>query len=698
MTTEPTPANATSESITEKPASPAPASTAITEKPAVPAPPAPTMAAPPPPTPSVTVEPAWVLKTDYALLGFLLLLSFFVASFTASNSDLWLNLAIGKRISEGTFEFGVDPYSWATEATADRPAVPWIHQSWLFSWLVYQIHESALGGAGLVVIKALLFTLTIGLLSRVGWNGPNRWIVLICLVMAVLAASGRLLLQPIVISLLFLAITIYVLDRAGAFALTKSDPQESLRSSWCLWCLPPLFALWANLDAWFILGPLVLALCWAATGLGRWFPGTKMLPGKTLGLVFCVGVLACLVNPYHVRVFQLPAELAYLILAVAEPLRIPLPDALVAGGRTFRELRRVDPDFSWTLPIVSPRYWQDTRLGLNISGLAIAPLVLLGLLAFTLTALMKPKKEGPSFHVGRFLLWLVFAVMGLALYRLAPFFVLVAAPLTAMTLGEFLHWQQANSAAPVERRMRGLKLARFVSVPFFLLLLYLAWPGWLHGTTDYFSARRVAWQTRPDASLQRAAETLNDLKKAGACKNVFNTSFELANYLPWFAPDVKFCMDTRFTLYPQEVAEWGKARDAMNNGPDADWQAIFRAHGVDQIVLVNFLARDNIGRLLRWWLDTGTWRQRYADKRVVIFSWAGPGRRWPADQMSVDLNREAFGEIPLERRPPFTGAAPPAAQDWLGLYLDGVPPQPAAVGEVDVLQVRLPPRQSVHAP
>ena len=39
--------------------------------------------------------------------------------------------------------------------------------------------------------------------------------------------------------------------------------------------------------------------------------------------------------------------------------------------------------------------------------------------------------------------------------------------------------------------------------------------------------------------------------------------------------------------------------DALNNGPDADWQAVFRAHHVDQMVMGNFLGRDNSNRLLR---------------------------------------------------------------------------------------------------
>jgi hypothetical protein len=81
----------------------------------------------------------------------------------------------------------------------------------------------------------------------------------------------------------------------------------------------------ANLDAWFILGPIVLGLCWAGAGLTRWFPNAKVVPARTLGLVFGASVLACLLNPYHVRVFQLPPELAYLVASVTDAVHLRLP-------------------------------------------------------------------------------------------------------------------------------------------------------------------------------------------------------------------------------------------------------------------------------------------------------------------------------------------------------------------------------------
>src|ERR1043165_5262193 len=107
-----------------------PLASAITTAPEVPAPEPTTPASPP--VPSV-----WPVRLDYAILVMLLILSFFAASYPAANSDLWLNLAIGKQISEGNLPFGGDPFSWATEAVGGEPAVYWTHHAWLFSWLVY---------------------------------------------------------------------------------------------------------------------------------------------------------------------------------------------------------------------------------------------------------------------------------------------------------------------------------------------------------------------------------------------------------------------------------------------------------------------------------------------------------------------------------------------------------------------------------
>jgi hypothetical protein len=672
MTTEPTPAT----DITEKPA--APTITPVAE---------PQLAA----APSAPAKPSpWPLRFDVVILVLLLVLSFFLASFTASNSDLWMHRAVGKLMSEGKFTFGVDPFSWATEKSADRPAVYWVNHSWLFSWLVYHL-INLVGGSGLVIGKAALFTATIALLSRIGWNAANRWFVLFCLVMAALATAQRLWLQPVVVSFLFLALTLFILFHVGMFATQQAEAAPN-RVRW-LWALPVLFAVWANLDSWFILGPIILGACWAGSGLAKWYPNGNPVPGKTIGLVLGVSLLACLVNPHHVHVFELPPELAYIVVSATDRVGLPMPDALVAGGRTLKELEKADIGL-WTVSTLSSQYWGTSRLGLNIAGFAIYFLLVLGLVSFTLTALTKPQPKAPTLQVNRFLLWLVFGVLALMLYRLIPFFALVAAPLTAMTLGEFLLWQQDCNAVSQEKRDRGLHLARLTSVPFMLLLLILAWPGSLTGpiSFDTYSSRRVAWDMNADASMREAAETLHELKKNGECQNVFNGSIEVANYLPWYAPDVKFFMDSRFSLYARDVASFVKARQALIDPkkPEEDWRTLFEQRQIDQIVMDNPLIGDPQAgvpfRVQKWWRESAQWRQRYGDNRITVFSWAGPGKSWDGDTARIDQNHLAFGPIPVDQRPPAKGIEVPQPLSWQTLYLDGPGLTPVGVYQSRLLK------------
>ena len=52
-----------------------------------------------------------------------------------------------------------------------------------------------------------------------------------------------------------------------------------------------------------------------------------------LGLVLVVGLLACLLNPFHARAFILPPELASVVQRVAG--RVALPEAVFGGGQVL---------------------------------------------------------------------------------------------------------------------------------------------------------------------------------------------------------------------------------------------------------------------------------------------------------------------------------------------------------------------------
>ena len=129
-------------------------------------PPAP---APVTPTPVARIDATaqaarpWVLKVDIAIFfALLLVLTFFVGSFVATNSDVWLHTAlIGKSISEGKVpRFGEDPYSWVTEADGDQPAAFWVCINPGSIRGPSISFTRSCGGPGLVIIKAAPLLIT----------------------------------------------------------------------------------------------------------------------------------------------------------------------------------------------------------------------------------------------------------------------------------------------------------------------------------------------------------------------------------------------------------------------------------------------------------------------------------------------------------------------------------------------------------
>src|SRR5262249_33615365 len=63
-----------------------------------------------------------------------------------------------------------------------------------------------------------------------------------CVTAAMLALASGLRFDPICLSMLFLGVTLVILLRPATDCVPRS---------W--WLLPPLFVLWVNLDAWFVL-------------------------------------------------------------------------------------------------------------------------------------------------------------------------------------------------------------------------------------------------------------------------------------------------------------------------------------------------------------------------------------------------------------------------------------------------------------
>jgi hypothetical protein len=632
--------------------------------------------------------PAWLGKVDLALLGLILVLSFLVGSIPAHNPDVWTNLATGRLIAGGGYlPTGVDPFSCSTGDVA------WVNHSWLYDLTLYLLYRG-LGAAGVVVVKALLLVGIALLMMRTRQRDTHLFLAVICLTLAVLALSLRAFLQPALVSCLFLAATLYVLNRGGVFAAAgDSDPAPD--ESRVLWVLPALFVVWVNVDNWFVLGPITVGLCWAGAALQRWLgPAGRVPPGR-LGAVFGVGLLACLLNPFHVRAFQLPPELAYLLLGVTDRFGLPLPDFLVAGGRTLQVLRDFEPPsqaLAITLSPLSGTFASSPVLGFNVAGISFYGLLGLSLASFMLAGAAGRQPGGPAPQVVRFVVWVFFAALAVSLYRVIPFFAVVAGPIAALNLGELLAWyaRPGEAGAPTAPWVAPARAVRLLSLPLVLALLLLAWPGWLHGPFEFGSSRHVGWDIPADGTLRATAERLGELRSAGEGEHVFNigsgvSGLDVAPYCAWFAPGVKCFIDTRYNLFARVAREYGTAREALHDKsrPSTAWSDVFKAYAIHHVTLRNFLTDPEHPA---WWVEPGRWRQRFADRNLALFTWSGPDRHWPSDTLLADWGAQAFGTVPEAARPPAKGPPPPPEPPGLvDRYLWPGPPLPEVALQSDVL-------------
>jgi hypothetical protein len=579
----------------------------------------------------------WFSGADFLLAVLVLVLAFLLASFVARNSDLWLHLATGKRLLAGEYKPGTDPFSFAT---ADRP---WVNHSLLFDISVYLLY----GGNGvlLVVLKALAVVAAFGLLIGIRRSRYSLWPWAAVAGTAVVAAAPRLILSPFVGSVFFLAVTLFLLFRM------KHKPGS--------WRFPiaigVTFWLWANTDQWFFLGPLVLALVLIGEVLQAQFakredsaeeePLGKLPEVSVLAKALAIGVLACMLSPNHIRVWELPFELT------------GMPGANLDVRLKGLLLKPLNEDFYVDRPV-------GYSLGHNINGLAYALLFVGGGAALGFA--------GSQFRFAHLTLWIGFAALSLATIHAIPFFAIVAVPLIAGQLNTLSSrftlktWDDQTS--------RLLLLGSGGGRVFVILLAIagcvLAWPGWMHPTTGNEAyTRRVAWGVEPDAGLQRGAEQLQAWRASGqlpAEAHGLVTSLDLANYCAWFAPLEKVYCNSRYNYHRPELSTLITCRAGLglvpvpaDDRPKAkEVTAAIDKIGIDYVVVHSGPADNGSLRGLaqraseRMWVDTDHCSPWYLDGRSAIAGWRNaPGAEKPTfAALRLDPVVLAFGPA-VERLP-----------------------------------------------
>ncbi|MCI0463786.1 MAG: hypothetical protein L0Z62_43180 [Gemmataceae bacterium] len=647
---------------------------------------------------------ARVRKLDLVLAGLVCVLAFFLGSFAIQNNDFWTHLATGRALVEGKYQLGADPFAHTTEG-AD-----WVNHAWLFDLVLYGVWSVG-GVVGVGILRGLLMVALALVLLAIRRRDQSLWLPAVCIVPVLLAVSTRLPMGPLLASYVLLALTLYLLHRA----VNDSAPFSWRGKSFSpLWLLPPLFALWVNLDGWFFLGPLTVALfllgAWVANlwnaerGASIEDPASNPQSAirnpqwgslGTLGLVLLVGLAACLINPHLHRAFFLPTDLAHLEVASLNVL----PESVVPGGVT---MQRVADHIPVPDPLDSPfalAHWAPAR-GVNVAGLAYVPLLLLSLASFVFCAL--PARDSTAgatqrFPAGLFLVWLVLAVFAGLHVRLIPFFAIVAGPALVLNLQALARRRAPADAEPTLGDQRWALGGRQLTAAACLVLLVLVWPGWLHADPDDpRRSHRVGWEAQADPLMTQVGELVKNLTEQGTLTRGFNYSVEAGNVLPWFADSrARLYFDSRYTLFPEAAGPWAKLRRTLREeiGRGVTMERLLkrvpiqrsRMDEVDRAfrtAKINYVVLSGLDRdeesfqvMLRLLREPERWAPLLLDGRNAVFGWLDPQRatRDPFAGLALDFGRQGFGPVPAERRAPAQAPPPPAGEPGL-LARYAVPP------------------------
>ncbi len=537
-------------------------------------------------------------RLDHVLAVLIVILGFLIASTAARNSDLWFHLATGRALSDGSYRLGEDPFRFPT-------GTAWVNHAWLFDLGTFATHAVA-GGPGLIVVKALLVAAMAGLMigPRRGGSGAAA----LCALPALLAMGPRLAaLQPAVGSFFLLGLTLWLLERL------RRRPEGR-------WRFVPLLlaiALWANVDAWFVLGPILVLLFSAGESVRAWRQGR---PSPLPVWLIPAAVAVCLLNPHGLGVFALPPELS--------PV---LADSGLGDDPRFRA------------GLASP--WEHgVRLApaaaVSLADCAFFLLVALGLLSFVLVFWPRrgeqapPPAEGCGPAVVRLLVWLALGTLGSLQLRLVPFFAVVAGPIAAWN---FQDWYRRRAADPG----RATTVGKSALLTLGLALTLLVALGWHRGL--YVEGRRMAWDVVEDPSLRRAAETVRAWRQRGQDglgegEHGFAFHPDVAHYLAWFCPGERSFFDHRLTLDATAARDYERVcRDLapiLTGGDEPSgegWRDVFREHGISFVLLydpdVRLLAAALDGLVRR----PGEWRVVRVDGQVVLVGWR-EAYRGPADR------------------------------------------------------------------
>jgi tetratricopeptide (TPR) repeat protein len=528
-----------------------------------------------------------------------------------ADSDIWWHLAAGREMVRTGGVLHQDPFSLSALGR------PWIDVHWLFQLLGYAgfqlgglralvLGKAALVAAGAVALRAVVLRAAGAAAEADGVRRAGSALLLVLLPAALLAARHLLLVRPVILSLLFLAAFLYVLERYRA----EGNPRLLL-------ALPLAQVLWANCQGLSALGPGLLAAWLLAAAAARLVGRPELPPAGERWLLAALGacLLAGLATPYGLRGALLPLRL----LARVTPGADNVFSAQIAENVPPLLLERTSPGQLLPLVVVMALVGGSFLLARRPVLLGRAAAVL----AFAGLAMMANRNVLLFFWVA------------------LPLAVANAAPAVAAWLGR----------GPTRRTTA--RLASVVAVAALAVLLVLA------ARRETSLAAPAPFRV-PGESARRIAAQLSGSRSPAGPARVFAAD-HYGGYLIWaLYPRARPYIDTRLVLRTaDEYAEFLGLLDHPER-----WDAFAARQRFDHVLLPTAYPDRYLGLVQHLYGAPG-WRLVYTDGSETLFVPAGS----PAAGAAIDLGDRAvtdriMGEI--DRRDPGEPEVVAAARLHLG--------------------------------
>ena len=523
-------------------------------------------AAPPGETPAGS---RWKWRGRDGLVATLLVWMFLACCFPLFDTDLFWHLKTGEWILQNLTIPGYDLYTFTD---FDKR---WIDLHWGFQVGAAILYR--LGGANLLILaKASILVLALGIACYAGGAGLRSWQRVLCWLLPAVTISGRGYERPEIITVLCLAVWLWILTR-----------MES-RPRW-IWVLPALQVAWINCHALYILG-LVVGGCYAidyavrSVAAGRWGlgPAPQSVTPSTLIRVagLCVG--AALVNPY----FEEGALFPFVL---------------------FRKFT-VEQDFYSTRigefqpPIDFLLKNGFTNLYLNAEiSLWVAAAVSFIVLAFR-----------GQFSVFRTLLFAGFSYLGWKASRNTNIFSLVAGFVLAENVAAVLAIARSRMEVPATPSRFAKGIPQAVGLVLALMIAAVVtgeWNRWAEKIRPFRLGEATAWFPHDAARF---------LGRPGYPRRVFGANFGVASVYTYHnGPEGKVFMDGRLEVCTRETfARFGEISRYMAQA-NPYWTELLRDQEgqLPAVMLDSRFSRDMITGAYQ----TPGWRLVFADQAAAVF-------------------------------------------------------------------------------